>query len=390
MDNFNCLNAVKVMRRQDVVKRKELIKNAKCVVIKIGTYVLTSDTGLNRERISNIAKEIVELRKQNIQVIIVSSGAIGAGMKALGIGKHSLTISKKQAAAAIGQNKLMHTYEDILKKTGHHAAQILLTRDDFKSRLRYLNIRNTITELFKENVIPIVNENDTVATDEIKFGDNDTLSALVANLLDADLLIMLSNIDGLFTVDPKKNKQASLISEVDKIRSKIESYASDSKTGAGGMLTKITAAKMGTQSGVTVIIANGLKENIVSRIMNGEKIGTIFFPKIDKRKTGRKKWIAFAHYIRGIIIVDEGAKQVLIRKGKSLLSTGIITTKGKYSIGDVVGIADARGKEFARGLVNYSDKDVEKIKGNKTSQIEDILGYKSYDEVIHRDNLVIL
>ncbi|MBU0478105.1 glutamate 5-kinase [bacterium] len=372
------------------MNRKELIKSAKCIVIKIGTYVLTSDTGLNRTRISNIAEEIVELRKQNIKIIIVSSGAIGAGMKALGIRKHSLTISKKQAVAAVGQNELMHTYKEIFKKRGYHTAQILLTRDDFKSRLRYLNIRNTIMELFKENVIPIVNENDTVATEEIKFGDNDTLSALVANLLDADLLIMLSNIDGLFTVDPQKSKQAFLISEVDKIRSKIESYASDSKTGVGGMLTKITAAKMGTQSGVTVIIANGLKKNIVSRIMNGEKVGTIFLPKIDKRKTGRKKWIAFAHYIRGTIIVDKGAKQVLINKGKSLLSTGIIASKGKYNIGDVVGIADAGGKEFARGLVNYSDKDVEKIKGNKTSQIEDILGYKSYDEVVHRDNLVIL
>jgi len=390
MNNFNYSNAVKAMRRQSAVKRKELIKNAKCVVIKIGTYVLTSNTGLNRARISNIATEIAELRKQNIRVIIVSSGAIGAGMKALGIKKHSLTISKKQAIAAVGQNKLMHTYEEIFKKRGYHTAQILLTRDDFKSRLRYLNIRNTIMELFKENVIPIVNENDTIATDEIKFGDNDTISALVANLLNADLLIMLSNIDGLFTVDPKKSKQASLISEVDKIRSEIESYASDSKTGAGGMLTKITAAKMGTQSGVTVIIANGLKKNTLSRIMNGEKVGTIFLPKIDKRKTGRKKWIAFAHYIRGTIIVDEGAKQVLINKGKSLLSTGIIASKGKYSIGDVVGIADTGGSEFARGLVNYSDKDVEKIKGNKTSRIEDILGYKSYDEVIHRDNLVIL
>ncbi len=264
--------------------RRELIKNAKCVVIKIGTYVLTSDTGLNRTRISNIATEIVELRKQNIKVIIVSSGAIGAGMKALGIKKDSLTIPKKQAAAAVGQNELMHTYNGIFKKRGYHTAQILLTRDDLKSKLRYLNIRNTIMELFKENVIPIVNENDTVATDEIKFGDNDTLSALVANLLDADLLIMLSNIDGLFTVDPKKDKKASLILEVDKIHPEIESYASDSKTGTGGMLTKITAAKMGTQSGVTVIIANGLKKNTLSKIMNGEKLGTIFLPKVDKRK----------------------------------------------------------------------------------------------------------
>ncbi len=372
------------------MNRKELIKDAKCVVIKIGTYVLTSDTGLNRARISNIAEEIVELQKKNIKVIVVSSGAIGAGMKALGIKKHALTISKKQAVAAVGQNKLMHTYEDIFKRKGYHIAQILLTREDLKSRLRYLNIRNTIMELFKENVIPIVNENDTVATDEIKFGDNDTLSALVANLLDADILIMLSNIDGLFTVDPEKSKRASLISEVDKIQSKIESYASDSKTGVGGMLTKITAAKIGTQSGVTVIIANGLKRNILSGIMNGEKVGTIFFPKIDKRKTGRKKWIAFARDIKGIIVVDEGAKQVLINKGKSLLSTGIVTSKGKYNVGDVVSIADAKDKEFARGLVNYSDKDVEEIKGKKTSEIQDVLGYKSYDEVIHRDNLVIL
>jgi len=370
--------------------RKEIITAAKSIVVKVGTAVLTTEEGnLDHQRLQSLARQIKALRSQGFQVVVVTSGAIVAGMTRLGLAKRPQTLPALQAAAAVGQGLLMASYDEYFSALGLGVAQILLTRGDFHERTRYLNARNTISALLDMGVVPIINENDTTATDEIKFGDNDLLSALVALSIKADLLIMLSDVDGLY--ERKADGRLSLLSTVEEITDEVKSLAfkGPSEVGTGGMESKLEAASLATSAGEAVLVANGRKENILPEIISGSEVGTLFKPA-KVRMASRKRWIGFGARCRGEITVDAGAREALVERGKSLLASGILAVEGRFQPGDVVAIKDEAGEEFARGLSNYSAEDAHKIKGRKTTEIATLLGFKPYDEVIHRDNLVIL
>ncbi|NQT06515.1 MAG: glutamate 5-kinase [Candidatus Omnitrophica bacterium] len=364
----------------------------KRIVIKVGTSTITSkDNRLDKKRMLNIAAQIAKIINGGTEVIIVSSGAIGAGMGMLNICARPQSLPQLQACAAIGQSTLMRMYEEAFKKRRLVAAQILLTQDDLTDRKRYLNAKNTVFTLLDKKVIPVINENDTVSTEEIKFGDNDRLSSLVANMVHADLLVILSDVDGLYEYDEKRKKRIRCIGIVERITRDVEDYAirQKSKVGTGGMRSKLQAAKIATSSGIPCIIANGSKENILIKIAEGGTVGTLFLAK-SQGISARKHWIAYTSRPQGTIKVDSGAKAALIDGQKSLLSSGITSEEGRFAIGDVVGIVDESNNEFARGLTNYSALELKKIRGLKTNEIQGVLGYKHYDEVVHRDNLVIL
>ncbi|RZN39822.1 MAG: glutamate 5-kinase [Methanophagales archaeon ANME-1-THS] len=367
------------------------VSKAKRIVIKVGTSSLT-DTNyrLDPHKIEKLAKEIVDLKRQGKEVILVTSGAIGAGIGKLDLKQRPRDIKLLQATAAVGQSILMSTYDRYFSHYGETIAQVLLTHEDFFNRPRYLNLRNTLITLLKSGVIPIINENDTVAVDEIRVGDNDTLSALVASNLGADMLIILTDTDGLFTYDPRRSREAELISVVEELTPEIErSAGKGGKAGVGGMTTKLQAAKVVTQAGIPLLIANSGTENILIRIIGGEPLGTLFMPKAKKMHV-REHWILFASTPKGRIRVDEGAKTALIRNSSSLLPSGIIGVEKEFKSGDTVSIVDANGVEFARGISNYSSSDIEKIKGMHSKEIEHVLGRKEYDEVVYRGNLVLL
>lgn len=372
--------------------RKDLLKGVRRLVIKIGSNIIASTgQGLNELRMEQLAKEVSQIKGRGYEVVIVSSGAIACGMEKLGISQGPKNIPAKQAAAAVGQSRLMWAYEKSLGAFNEKVAQVLLTQEDLADRRRFLNSRNTLNTLIELGVIPVINENDTVAIEEIKFGDNDNLAALVTNLADADLLVILSDVDGLYTDDPKRNPRATFLPLVEEVTPKIEGLARDSKTveGTGGMGSKLKAAKKASAYGVATIILNGKKEGLLLKLLNGEEIGTLFLSK-KRRLTSRKHWIAFYTRPSGTIKVDEGAKRAILERGKSLLPSGIIDLEGTFETGEAVRCTGTDGREFARGLVNYGSVEIMKIKGKKTSEIEKILGYKYYDEVIHRDNLVVM
>lgn len=373
--------------------RAELCKGVRLLVVKLGTRVLSGSTlGLDAEAIRGLAKQIATLMAQGVQTVLVSSGAVMAGMERLGRDERLRSIPLKQAAAAIGQSALVATYEEAFAPFGIKVAQILLTREDVQNRVRYLNARNTLFTLLGLGVLPVVNENDTVAVDEIKFGDNDILSALVASLINADLLVMLTDQEGLYTADPRTDPGAQLIPELFNPFPVDTFWAGPSRTlvGIGGMASKVEAARLATASHIPTMVANGLKPDILLRLFSGESLGTLFLPQEAIRMGSRKRWLAFATRPRGGVQVDAGATRALIHEGRSLLPSGIQGTVKSFQVGDVVSILGAEGEEFARGLVNYSAEEVERIKGRKSSEIERVLGYKHSDEVIHRDNLVIL
>ncbi|GAB4264943.1 glutamate 5-kinase [Thermincola ferriacetica] len=373
------------------IKSFRNFQDAKTIVVKIGSSTLTHHTGkLDLRQMEQLVRELQDLRNQGKEVLLVSSGAVGAGMGRLGLGKKPRSIPEKQAVAAVGQGILMHMYEKMFAEYGGTVAQVLLTREDMMDRKRFSNARNTLSALLKMNVLPIINENDTVAVEEIRFGDNDTLSAMVASLINADLLVILSDIDGLYSGNPKTDPHAQLINVVEEITPAIEQLAggAGSDLGTGGMATKIYAARLAMTSGVPVIIAHGRRKQVLSDIVKGEEIGTLFLPKHNRLQT-RKKWIAFGSAVKGKIVIDEGACKALIDEGKSLLPSGIVDVQGDFLAGDTVSLARTTGEEIARGVVNYDHNHLMQIKGAKTKDIENILGYKDYDEVIHRDNLVI-
>ncbi|MCP4264032.1 MAG: glutamate 5-kinase [Candidatus Brocadiaceae bacterium] len=373
--------------------REEILSNVRKIVVKIGTRVLTTEDGfLDKNQIMKLSRQVIKLRSRGYSVVVVSSGSIGAGIKALGRQKRPNTLPELQAAAAIGQGKLIEIYNECFKKSGYHAAQLLLTRQDFEDRQRFLNTCNTLHSLLNFKAIPIINENDTISVEEITFGDNDILSALVTNLLRADLLVLLSSIDGLYTAPPASGKSCSVLSVVDSISDDIKKLAFKLKTkeGMGGMESKLEAASIATGAGEAVVIANGRQPDILSKIMNYDNVGTLFVPS-RKKIASRKRWIGFVVRPKGKIYIDEGALNALQKKGKSLLPSGVIKIEGKFIKGDVVSIVDVDGnKEIARGLMNYSDGDVRKIKGLRTSLIKKTLGYKPYEEIVHRDNIVLL
>ena len=375
------------------INRKTLFSKARRIVIKVGSAVLTSsEQGLDQERIERLASDISAIMAQGREVILVSSGAIAAGLAKLGLKKtKDMPLSLKQAAAAIGQSGLMWMYEKTFSPHEKKVAQVLLTREDLSNRTRFLNARNTLQTLLDHGVIPIINENDTVSVDEIKFGDNDNLSSMVVHLADADLLVILSDIDGLYTADPKIDPSAELIPLVEKITAEVERVAGDAHTsvGTGGMRSKIMTAKKVGAYGAPMVIVNGKKNGVLQALFEGEEVGTLFLPKPEKQDS-RKHWIAYTVCSNGRVVVDDGALDALMNKGKSLLPGGIVKVEGNFKVGDCVTCVDRQDIAFARGLVKYSSADLDRIKGLKTSQIVSVLGHKDYDEVIHRDDLVIL
>ena len=363
----------------------------KRLVIKIGSSILASaEQGLNTKRLHAITKDISDIADKGYEAVIVSSGAIAAGLKKLGLKEKPKDIKLKQAAAAIGQSSLMWAYEQGFADFHKKVAQVLLTRDDITNRLRYINAKNTLFALLSYGVIPVINENDPVAVDEIKFGDNDVLAALVACLVEADMLIILSDVEGLYTKDPK-HKDAELIGSVDEITPDIEKIAGGrgSALSTGGMYSKVLAAKQAINHGIPVVIMSGKKSGLLTNLLNGEKIGTYFKPN-KERLSSKKGWIAYGLKSKGAVYLDDGAVKALTTQGKSLLPSGIIKVEGHFDIGDAVSCINKEGKKIAKGLTNYSSQDIEQIKGRKTSEIEKVLGYKYSDEVIHRDNLAVV
>ena len=373
--------------------RSEVLKQAKRIVVKIGSSLVSSrEAGLEPERIDRLAEDLAALRSAGREVLVVSSGAIVSGIKKLSLKEYPKSLPVKQAAAAVGQSRLMWAYEKSFERLGIQVAQILLTHQDLADRRRFLNARHTLTALIEFQVIPIVNENDTVAVDEIRVGDNDTLAAEVAHLVDADLLVILSDIDGLFTEDPRKNPSAELIPLISEITEDIERRAGVSTTfgSTGGMATKVRAAKKVGDYGVATLIVNGQTAGLLPQILSGTNpVGSLFLAKA-RRMNSRKHWIGYTLRARGTISVDQGAVEALTKRGKSLLASGIVTVTGSFEAGDPISCLDPDGKEFAKGLVNCSSETLMKIKGLKTAEIQQRLGPQEYEEVIHRDNLVIL
>ena len=372
---------------------REALKKAKRIVVKVGTSTITYANGKrNFSQIDRLARELSDLQNQGKEMILVSSGAVAVGVDRLGLPAKPSTIPGKQACAAVGQGVLMHTYEKLFADYGQIVAQVLITRTEAIDRHRYTNCRNTFMTLLQQGVIPIVNENDVVALDELKIGDNDNMSALVAGIVDADLVIILSDIDGLYTANPATHPEATLVHTVQEITPEVEASAGGvgSSRGTGGMATKIQAAKAATNSGIQLVIASGTEKNAIPRILQGEEIGTLFVSR-ENRLQFRKRWLAFGAKIQGSIVVDDGcAKAIRKASGCSILPAGIYQVVGDFQSGSTISVIDKEGHELARGLVHYTAAELEKIKGCKSSDIEGILGHKNYDEVIHRDDLVIL
>jgi glutamate 5-kinase len=371
--------------------RKDLVAGVKRIVVKIGSRVLTSKgEGLDFEVISHLVEQISDLAHAGKEMFVVSSGAVAAGIKELKLKDPPRTIPQKQAVAAVGQSHLIWAYEWAFKQHRQHVAQVLLTHEDLRQRARYLNARNTLLTLIHLGTVPIINENDTVSVEEIKLGDNDALSAMVADLVQADLLLILTDIEGVYTADPSIDPTAEFLAEIPRVTPTIAAMGGlpHHTVARGGMFTKIQAAKKLAASGIPTIVANGFRPGIIAALLAGEAFGTLFHPE-RRLWRGRKRWIVTTLRPRGALVVDEGAKAAVVSKGKSLLPSGILSVDGQFEFGDLVRCCDQSGTEFGRGLVNYPGHEVRLIKGLHTSKIEVTLGHKYCDEVIHRDNLVV-
>jgi len=368
------------------------LTRARRLVVKVGSGQITSPgEGLDARRIAALAADVAALVDDRREVVLVSSGAIVAGTARLGLSAKRRSIPERQAAAAVGQSSLMWHYEQAFKRHGIMVGQVLLTSQDISDRGRYLNARNTLLALLDFRVLPVVNENDTVAVEEIKVGDNDNLAALVAHLIDADLLVLLTDVDGLYSADPRRDASATRIDTVEAVTEDIRRLCFDEagRVSVGGMITKLEAAQKASASGIPMVIANGREHGVLGRVVKGEALGTYFLPR-DDRLAARKRWIAFAVPPQGRLTVDAGARKALTEKGKSLLPSGLVEVMGEFRAGEVVALAEPEGDDFARGLVNYDAGELRKIRGAKTAEIEKALGYKGLAEVIHRDNLVVL
>ncbi len=361
------------------------------LVAKVGSALVTNGgAGIDRSAITRWASDVAALRASGVEVIFVSSGAVAEGMARLGWSERPKAMSELQAAAAVGQMGLVNVYEQAFAAHGLHTAQVLLTHEDLADRKRYLNARSTLLALLKHNVIPIINENDTVTTDEIRFGDNDTLGALVANLVDAQTLVLLTDQRGLYTADPRRDASAQFISEGRADDPQYEAMAGGVGTGIsrGGMLTKILAARRAANSGIHTVIASGHEQNVLQRVLGGESLGTLLYaPEASLGK--RKSWLADHLQLRGKVTLDAGATKALLHGGRSLLPIGVIAVSGEFERGEVIGCIDESGRELARGLTNYSSIEALRIMRKPSSEIESVLGYADEDELIHRDNLVV-
>ncbi len=372
--------------------RQEIAALATTIVVKVGTRVLTREDGqLDPQRIQQLADQIHRVMATGRKVVLVSSGAVGAGMGRLGLAKRPTHIAQLQAVAAVGQSILVEAYERSLHKHGRHAAQVLLTAEDLEHRQRYLNARNTLLTLLEFGAVPIINENDTVSVEELQttFGDNDRLAAIVANLIRAPLLVLLSDVEGLFDGDPRDPK-SRLISTVEQLDASVLGLVRDRLGGLskGGMASKLEAARLTTTGGENVIIASGRSADVLPRIIAGESVGTLFLAQ-GQTVQARKRWIGLTVKPRGRLVLDAGARTAIEHKGRSLLAAGVVQVEGGFQKGDVVGLRGPDGVEFARGLTNYSADEIRRIQGLKTARIAEVLGYCPYDEVVHRDNMVV-
>jgi glutamate 5-kinase len=372
--------------------RQEIALAATTIVVKVGTRTLTRPDGsLDESRIEQLATQLHLLMETGRKVVLVSSGAVASGMGRLGLKERPRDLAKLQAVAAVGQSYLVQTYDRVFRSLGRQAAQVLLTTDDLDERARYLNVRNTLLTLLEFGAVPIINENDTVSTEELQttFGDNDRLAAMVTNLIRAPLLVLLSDVLGLYDGDPSA-EGSKLISTVVKIDESIYGLVRDKKTGLskGGMASKLNAARAATLSGENVIITSGKDFSVLSRIAAGESVGTLFLAQ-GQAITSWKRWIGFTAQPRGVLVLDEGAREAVEKKGRSLLAAGVVDVQGDFTKGDVVAVRDRAGFEFARGLTNYSAAEVLRIKGMKTEAIATALGHCPYQEVIHRDNMAV-
>ncbi len=370
----------------------QLVQSARLVVVKVGTGVLSgpAGSGIDRRRIEQLAEDLALLHKRGKQVILVSSGAIGAGMGILGWTQRPRELARSQAAAAVGQGHLMQSYTTAFSRHGINVAQVLLTREDLINRRRYLNARQTMRALLKEGVLPVVNENDTVSVEEIRFGDNDELSALVAQLMDAELLVILTDVDGFEMREIHGHREP--VPLVERITPEMERSAGGTsrETSSGGMISKLHAARIVMASGIGMLLANGAKPGILKTLLlDGHLTGTFFLPSRKGRLGGRKRWLAFTAKPRGQVRVDAGAKRALVSEGRSLLASGVRTVLGPFLRGDLVSVRDEEGREFARGLINYPDAELDRIRGMRSEAIATLLGRRA-EEVVHRDSMVIL
>ena len=370
--------------------REKCLDGARRIVVKVGSNVLTRDKGLNLKSIRSISSQVCALIADGLEVILVSSGAMASGIGKVGLSRRPDEIPKRQAVAAVGQAGLIMAYEKAFATHRKQVAQILLTNEDLANRQRYLNARNTLNTLLAWQIVPIINENDTVMTEEIQFGDNDMLAASITLLMDAHILINLTDIDGLYNKDPRTHSDAVLVSVVSRIDKQIERLASGipGALGRGGMQSKIRAAKRLNTAGVPMIIANGLKAGMLKKLFVGKDHGTFFIPRSEKLAS-RKRWIGFNLKPQGAVVLDEGAVAAILRRGKSLLSSGIVEVKGEFTVGAAVEFCSPDGEALGIGLANYSAADIRRIKGLKSNQIMKRLGAKPFDEVIHRNNLVV-
>ncbi len=372
--------------------KKQVLRGARRVVVKIGSQILFSGSGIEEARLSALVAELAALHDQKKEIVVVSSGAVAAGMSRLGWKQRPKTIPEKQALAAVGQIKLMALYEHYFSKFEKSVAQVLLTHEDLANRQRYINAKHTLQMLLEASIIPIINENDTVAVEEMKFGDNDHLSALAATLLAADLLVILSDVEGVYDRDPRVHADARIIPLIEDIRAVKQAVVGESRSalGTGGIVTKIGAAEKAAAAGIATVITTGLRPGVLTQVFDaGQEIGTLILPE-ENRLTYRKHWIAYNLKPAGAIVVDSGAYDALVHKKKSLLPSGLKEVRGSFGAGECVRCLDPSDCEFARGLVSYSAEELNRIKGLHTSNIEKVLGYKAYDEIIHRDDLVLL
>jgi len=371
-------------------ERQAIIGDPRRLVVKIGSAVLTTVRGtLNYRRIRHLADQICAICDQGRETIVVSSGAIAAGVVELGLDARPSTMPELQASAAVGQSRLIHTYNESFRRHGRHVGQVLLSREDMEDRGRFLNTRNTLRSLVSLGCVPIINENDTVCVEEIRYGDNDFLAAHLAALILADLVILLTTVDGLFEADERGRRRVVPI--VERVSEEVLGLddGRTSRSGVGGMGSKLRAASIITKAGVPVIVASGRRRNVLTEILAGEDVGTLFLPA-SRRMASRKRWIGFTARPRGQIVVDDGARRAVIERGKSLLASGVRAVRGQFAQGDVVALMLEGGKPFARGLTNYSSAELSRIQGCHTREIEARLGYKDHDEVVHRDYLVVL
>lgn len=371
---------------------RDRLRDARRVVVKVGTSTLAYGPGrLNLSRIEKLVRELVDLANQGKEVLLVSSGAIAAGMGRVGREEKPASIPQKQAVAAIGQGMLMHVYEKMFSEYGKVTGQVLLTRENAVRHHQYIHSRNALLALLEMGVIPVINENDAVAVDEIRIGDNDSLSATVATLVDADALILLSDIDGLYTADPQRNADAKLLDEVSEITPEIEGLAggAGSRMGTGGMSTKIHAAKIAMNAGVTMVIAQGGLDGILHRILSGEHVGTVF-PARPSHLRVRKSWLAFGKRLAGDILVDEGCVRALKQQGSSILAAGVVDCEGDFAAGNTVRVLGPGKQEIARGIVNYNAVTLKKLLGRRTGEFSGLIQGEFHEEVIHRDNMVLM